>query len=60
MSNPERLTYTVAEVAKVLGISMPTAYDLTESEGFPVIRIGRKKLVPKKELEEWLTAQVPR
>ena len=38
--NPEpKLTLTVKEFAAQMQISMPTAYDLTERAGFPVIRV---------------------
>lgn len=50
----ERTTYTVKEIAKVLGISMPTAYNLVNSQGFPMIRIGRKIIVPVESLNEWM------
>ena len=50
----ERTTYTVKEMAKVLGISMPTAYNLVNSQGFPKIRIGRKIIVPVEGLKEWI------
>lgn len=50
----EKLTYTVAEMATVLGISKPTAYDLTERQDFPVLFVGRKKLIPIAAFETWV------
>ena len=54
----EKLTLTVEEMAKQLGISRPIAYDLTHTEGFPAIRIGRRVLVPVDGLKRWLDAQM--
>ena len=51
------LVITVRDMADRLKISMPTAYSLTERPGFPVIRIGRKKLVLVSELERWISEQ---
>lgn len=36
----EKLTLTVKEMAEMLGISLPTAYELTEREGFPLLRVA--------------------
>ena len=43
----ERLVYTVAEAAMVLGISRAFAYELVARGELPVIRLGRRRLVPK-------------
>ena len=51
----EKRTYTVPEVAELLGISKPLAYDLCASEGFPSIRIGERRIVvPCDAFERWL------
>lgn len=50
----EKLTYSVKEMATVLGIGVNKAYELTFIEGFPVIKVGAKKIVPKAALEKWL------
>ena len=50
----EKLTMTVREMAATMGISLPTAYNLTEREGFPVIRVGKKKVIPTEQLMKWL------
>ena len=46
----EKLTMTVKEIGLHLGISTGTAYELVKTEGFPVIRIGRKLLVSKEPM----------
>lgn len=48
------LTYTVPELARVLGIATVKAYDLVHVKGFPSLRIGKKILVPRAALEKWL------
>lgn len=43
----ERLVYTVAEAGELLGISRALAYELVARGELPVIRLGRRRLVPK-------------
>lgn len=50
----EKITLTVEELIKFLGISRQTAYQLCRTEGFPALRIGRRVLIPKKQLETWI------
>jgi len=50
----KKLTLTVAEAAELLGVSLPTAYELAHTEGFPVLRIGRKLLISRVGLELWV------
>lgn len=53
----ERITLTVREMAELLGVSYNTANQLTWRENFPVIQIGRKKLIPREALDAWLLEQ---
>ena len=46
------------QVAAVLGISRAGAYNLMRSEGFPTLFIGKRMVVPKDGLMEWMNAQV--
>lgn len=51
-------TMTVKEMAESLSIGSVTAYQLVNSEGFyPAFRIGRKILINKERLREWLNDQ---
>ena len=52
------LTLSVPEVAAVLGISRAGAYELVHSASCPKVKIGKRILVPKDKLIEWLDAQV--
>ena len=45
MSN-ERLTFSVAEAASMLGVSRSAAYDYIRAGELPAIRMGRRLLVP--------------
>ena len=44
-------------VAKVLGVSISSAYELMHETGFPALRIGSRIVVPKEEFRRWVDAQ---
>jgi excisionase family DNA binding protein len=46
----ERLTYTLNEAARRLGISRALAYEAANRGELPVCRIGRRVLVPRAAL----------
>ena len=58
----EKLTMTVEEAGKVLGISRPTAYKLVQRGDFPagrvgllaLVRVGHRLLVSTEGLREWV------
>ena len=54
----EKLTLSVEEAGKLLGVSRQVAYQLIHRPDFPTIHIGRRVLIPKKQLEEWMDRQV--
>ena len=47
------LTLCAEEVAQVLGISRAGAYSLMNSKGFPVLKVGKRLVVPKDKLLAW-------
>ena len=51
------LMLSVPEMATALGISRAGAYELARSEGFPVLRIGNRIVIPKDKLQEWVDKQ---
>ena len=53
----KKLTYSVPEMAKVLGISDFKAYQLAKTTGFPTIKIGKRLLVSVSGLESWVEEQ---
>jgi excisionase family DNA binding protein len=46
----ERLVVSIAEAAALLGISRALAYDLAAQGELPVIRLGRRMVVPRRAL----------
>ena len=52
-----RLTLTVEEAAKLLGVSRIKGYELAHSEGFPAMRLGRKLLIPRDRFLAWIDEQ---
>lgn len=50
----EKTTMSVQELSSQLGISLPKAYELVKSDGFPSIRIGTRILIPVDAFREWL------
>ena len=41
-------------VAKLLGISPSSGYELMHEKGFPVLRIGNRMVVPKEKFRKWV------
>ena len=52
------LMLSVQEIAKVLGISKTSAYDLVRSKGFPVLKIGSRLIVPKDKFRKWVEQNI--
>jgi excisionase family DNA binding protein len=50
----KRLCITVPEAAEMLGISRNFAYELVKQKQLPVIRFGKRLLIPKVALEKML------
>ena len=53
----QKLAYSVSEAAELLGLSRPTIYQLIHRTGFPVVRIGRRTLIPRRALEDWIDSE---
>ena len=43
-------------VAKVLGVSPSSGYELIHEKGFPALRIGSRIVVPKEKFIAWVEA----
>ena len=41
-------------IAKVLGISPASSYELMHESGFPVLKIGNRMIVPKEKFIHWV------
>ncbi|WP_242667010.1 helix-turn-helix domain-containing protein, partial [Frankia casuarinae] len=55
----ERRTYTVDEVAVLLGVSRGVAYVMVRSGEIPAIRAGvRRWVVPRARFDAWIAGRV--
>ena len=50
----EKMTFTVEEAAKILGLGRSAAYQAAQRGDIPTLRIGRRLLVPTAGLEQML------
>ena len=51
------LTLNAREAAEVLRISKSKVYELAQSESFPAIRIGKRVIIPRDKLIQWMNNQ---
>lgn len=49
------LFLNAAMVAKVLGVSLSSGYELMHEPDFPVLKIGSRMVVPKEKFVEWVS-----
>lgn len=54
------LTYRVEEAGRLLGIGRNQAYEAIRRGEIPVVRIGKRLLVPKAALERMLAGEGPK
>ena len=52
------LFLNVATVAKVLGVSPSSGYELMHETDFPVLKIGNRMVVPKEKFVEWVLRHI--
>ena len=51
---PDKRTYTVKEIARILGIGRTSAYILVKEGHFKIVRIGNAIRISKRSFDEWL------
>ncbi len=51
----EKVVYNIKDVQQILGLGKNNVYKLLKLPTFPVIKIGKRYLIPKKEFEEWIS-----
>lgn len=52
----QKLTYSIPEIAKLLGIGKAKAYELSRRADFPKIpSMGKRVVVPKEEFHKWIS-----
>lgn len=47
-------------VAKVLGVSPSSGYELMHKPGFPILKIGNRMVVPKEKFIQWVEQNTSR
>ncbi|MFR8916394.1 MAG: helix-turn-helix domain-containing protein [Oscillospiraceae bacterium] len=53
-----KTTYNVRDIAELLGICLPAAYELCNRKDFPAIRVTpRRIIIPVDGLQRWLEEQ---
>ena len=62
MENPLKLTLSVPEACQALGLSRPVvdAYIHREKNPLPDIKAGRRYVIPRNALEQWMMEEVAR
>jgi excisionase family DNA binding protein len=56
----DRLTYTVTEAARALGISRSYCYELVQQGALPFLPLGRRRVIPRSALEDYVAQQTRR
>ncbi|HBG01891.1 MAG TPA: DNA-binding protein [Firmicutes bacterium] len=57
MRNNNAVFLTVSELTELLRIGRSSAYELCNSNQFPVLRVGKTIRIPKKGLHDWIDEQ---
>jgi excisionase family DNA binding protein len=60
MGIDKRSCMTVPEAAEMLGISRNHAYELARQGKLPVIRLGKRLIIPRIGFEKWLEESLTR
>lgn len=50
----DKIVYSVQEVAELLGISRSHAYEMVKEKKLPILDLGKRKVIPKTFLDEWI------
>lgn len=53
----EKLAISIEEFANATGIGRSKAFELARQPGFPVVRLGRRIVIPVDALKAWLEEQ---
>lgn len=56
----DRLCYTIPEAAELLGLSRNFGYELARRGEIPIIKFGKRKLVPKARFEKMINEKEER
>jgi len=53
----EKIVLTAKDIRQLTGFSLPTIYEWFNVEGFPVVNVGRRKVVPRDAFLAWINEQ---
>ena len=53
---PNKVTLTLKETTEALSLSKATVIQLTHRDDFPCLRIGKRYLIPREKLIEWVNS----
>ena len=53
----EKLTYSVEEAARRIGIGKNAVYELAKAGKIPFIRIGRRYIINARQFDDWFNRQ---
>ncbi len=56
MNDKEKLSITVDEAAKLLGVGRNIMLEFVKMDGFPAIRLKRKIIIDKEALPKWFSS----
>jgi len=57
IDSPQKRTYTVEAIAKILEIGRTSAYSLIKQDLFSTVRIGSAIRISRKSFDDWLDSQ---
>jgi len=52
--NENEVYISVMDASKILGLSKNSMYSLARQPGFPSVRIGKKIIIGRSALDEWM------
>lgn len=55
LGNNDKLSITVDEAVKLLGVGRNTMLEFVKMDGFPAIRLKRKIIIDKEALPKWFS-----
>lgn len=54
----KKKTMTVEEFRKEWGVGYNKAYEMVNAEDFPIIKLGRKYLIIRSKVDEWIETHI--
>ena len=52
------LLLNTTQLANLLGVSHSSVYELIQEDGFPSLQIGKRIVIPKEELRQWISDNI--